>query len=230
MASTETNTGKKADSGMGANMKTDVHAETSYAGSILGQLFLHDPQKGTAGELMAALAQSDPAELAAGWPFAAPDTARAALALMVEGLMQGTDAEDLTWEYRRLFVGPLPKAAPPWGSVYTDKDCVVFGASCLELRTWMRRNGIARDEATDTPEDHIGLMLELMAWIAGHKPELLEEYLRMHLLTWSHHFCELVAAEATHPFYRGLAQLTDATLEGLRTNLGIKVVYPHFYR
>ena len=67
-------------------------------------------------------------------------------------------------EYRRLFVGPAPKPAPPWGSVYTDRECVVFGESTLALRAWMRAQGIARLVDDKTPEDHIGLMLVLMAW------------------------------------------------------------------
>ena len=35
------------------------------------------------------------------------------------------------WEYRRLFVGPGHLPAPPWGSVYTDRECVIFGEATL---------------------------------------------------------------------------------------------------
>ena len=73
-------------------------------------------------------------------------------------------------------------------------------------------------------------MLLLMAWIAGHKPELLEEYLRDHLLTWSSHMLEELEGAAQHPFYRGLAQLTRESLEGIATEMGIQVEYPRFYR
>lgn len=208
----------------------DKLEEIAFAGSTLGPLFLEDPQKGNASELMATLAHLDAEAAAPEWPFAKEGAAREGLALMVGGLAEGPRADELTWEYRRLFVGPLPKAAPPWGSVYTDRDCVVFGASCLDLRLWMRRNGIERQGATDTPEDHIGLLLGLLAWLAQNKPELLEECLRLHVLPWSHHFLELMGREARHPFYRGLALLCDATLEGMRECAGITVAYPHFFR
>ena len=174
--------------------------------------------------------------------------------------------DDLTWEYRRLFVGPGVKPAPPWGSVYTDRDRVVFGASTLELRAWMRERGVARttgweadqsvvpvagreadqpfaratdqeagraaDQVADKrePEDHIGLMLGLMAWLAQHQPESLSEYLRIHLLTWAGHYLDELARAAEHPFYEGLARLTRASLDGLQESLSLEVIEPMFYR
>lgn len=138
--------------------------------------------------------------------------------------------DDLMWEYRRLFVGPAEKPAPPWGSVYTDRECVVFGASTLDLRAWMREHGIARTTDEKTPEDHIGLMLALMAWIAANQPADLDEYLRLHLLTWSSHYLDELAEAAEHPFYEGLARLTKASLEGIQAARRIDVEYPRFYR
>lgn len=136
----------------------------------------------------------------------------------------------LTWEYRRLFVGPAAKAAPPWGSVYTDREQVAFGASTLELRAWMRSHGVARLGGEKDPEDHIGLMLALMAWLAQNQPADLDEFLRLHLLPWAGHFLDLMAAAAEHPFYEGLARLTHATLDGIQAARDIQVEYPRFYR
>ena len=73
-------------------------------------------------------------------------------------------------------------------------------------------------------------MLLLMAWIASHKPKLLEEYLRDHLLTWSSHMLEQLEGAAQHSFCRGLAQLTKESLEGIAAEMGIQVEYPRFYR
>ncbi len=174
--------------------------------------------------------------------------------------------DDLTWEFRRLFVGPGVKPAPPWGSVYTDRDRVVFGASTLELRAWMRERGVARTTGWEAdqvvaraagqeagraadcaagqegrraagqvtgggePEDHIGLMLALMAWLAQYQPENLSEYLKAHLLTWAGHYLDELACAAQHPFYEGLASLTKASLDGLRDSLSLEVIEPKFYR
>ena len=114
--------------------------------------------------------------------------------------------------------------------MYTDRECVVFGATTLELRAWMRSHGIARQTDDKTPEDHMGLMLVLMAWIARNQPQDLGEFLRLHLLTWSSHFLDQLIEAAGQPFYEGLARLTKASLEGIQAKLGLDVVYPRFYR
>lgn len=216
----------------------------AFAGETLAPFYLNDPRTGNAGAVFAAMASLDPQAAAAEWPFADEEVARRAFGMMVEGLAccvpdgdacaYGSAAfladDALVDEYRRLFIGPAPKPAPPWGSVYTDRECVVFGESTLALRDWMRANGIARLSDERTPEDHIGLMLALMAHVARMHTGLLEDYLRLHLLTWAPHFLGEFAEAATHPFYRGLALLTDSTLEGIRQALSVEVVEPRFYR
>ncbi|MEA5020619.1 MAG: Tat proofreading chaperone DmsD [Gordonibacter sp.] len=202
----------------------------AFVGETLGPLFLQDPKTGNAGAALQAFVNLEVSAAAAEWPFVEEPEALRDLSLMKEGLVQGIDNEDLVWEYRRLFIGPGPKPMPPWGSVYTDRECVVFGASTLALRAWMREQGIERLTDDKTPEDHIGLMLVLMAWIARNCPEKLDEYLSLHVLTWSAHFLEGLAEAAQHPFYEGLARLTNASLEGIRIDRTLEVVYPRFYR
>ena len=115
-----------------------------------------------------------------------------------------------------IFVGPAPKPAPPWGPVYTDRACVVFGEGTLELRAWMRAHGVRRTTDERTPEDHIGLMLALMSYLARNQPDDLDEFLQIHLLTWSSHFLDQLVEAADHPFYEGLARLAKASLEGIQ--------------
>lgn len=208
----------------------DVLEGIAFVGETLGPFFLRDPKTGEAGAAFQALAALDVDAAAAEWPFAGEAEARACLALMKEGLAHGADDDDLVWEYRRLFVGPAPKPAPPWGSVYTDRECVVFGESTLALRAWMRAQGIARLVDDKTPEDHIGLMLVLMAWIARNQPADLDDYLRLHLLPWSSHFLDELAEAAEQPFYEGLARLAKASLEGIQSERALDVAYPRFYR
>ena len=217
---------------MDENMQdgSDVLEGIAFVGETLGPFFLQDPKTGEAGAAFQALAALDVDAAAAEWPFAGEAEARACLALMKEGLAHGIEDDDLVWEYRRLFVGPAPKPAPPWGSVYTDRECVVFGESTLALRAWMRAQGIARLVDDKTPEDHIGLMLVLMAWIARHQPADLDDYLRLHLLPWSPHFLDELAEAAKQPFYEGLARLAKASLEGIQSERALDVAYPRFYR
>ena len=217
---------------MDENMQdgSDVLEGIAFVGETLGPFFLQDPKTGEAGAAFQALAALDVDAAAAEWPFADEAEARACLALMKEGLAHGIEDDDLVWEYRRLFVGPAPKPAPPWGSVYTDRECVVFGESTLALRAWMRAQGIARLVDDKTPEDHIGLMLVLMAWIARNRPEVLDDFLRLHLLPWSSHFLDELAEAAEQPFYEGLARLAKASLEGIQSERALDVAYPRFYR
>ena len=106
----------------------------------------------------------------------------------------------LACAYRRLFVGPGHLVAPPWGSVYTDRDCVTFGMATLDLRAWMRVHGISMEVGERVPEDHIGLLLGQMGMLCQQAPELLDEFLRLHVLTWSHHYLLQLAAAAEGPW------------------------------
>ncbi len=208
-------------------------AGIAFAGATLGPFFSLDPKIDQAKLAPAAQAicELDVPAAAAAWPFVGDSDAAGCLSLMQEGLAEGLDAPALVDEYRRLFVGPAAKVAPPWGSVYTDKDMVVFGASTIALKSWLRCHGVsvAKGES-DEPEDHIGTMLSLMGWLAQNKPEALCEYLQLHLLTWAGHFLGIVEAQATHPFYRGLARLTNLTLAGIQSDLCLEVQTPRFYR
>lgn len=201
-----------------------------FLGNTLGPFFLQDPATGEAVQAFDAIRTLDVQAAGKEWPFVPAARATEDLALMQQGLRDGVDAEDLVWEYRRLFIGPGKKPAPPWGSVYTDKECVVFGAGTLALRRWMRENEVIRTTDEKTPEDHIGLMLLLMAWLAEQKPELVEEYLTKHMLTWSSHFLTQLETAAEQPFYQGLAMLTKESLEGIQEELGLNVEYPRYYR
>lgn len=217
---------------MDENMQdgSDVLEGIAFVGETLGPFFLQDPKTGEAGAAFQALAALDVDAAAAEWPFAGEAEARACLALMKEGLAHGIEDDDLVWEYRRLFVGPAPKPAPPWGSVYTDRECVVFGESTLALRAWMRACGIERTTDERTPEDHIGLMLALLSFLAVERPELVDDFLRDHLLTWAPHYLDTLEEAATHSFYEGLARLTRATLAGIQRERGLVVDVPRFYR
>lgn len=222
---------------MNADERNMVCEGVAFVGEALSPFFLQDPKTGDAEASFQAFAALDATASASEWPFVDVDTAQTALAMMVDGLAPCCSADgvfeaddDLMWEYRRLFIGPGVKPAPPWGSVYTDRECVVFGLTCLDLRAWMREHGIERTTDDRTPEDHIGLMLALMAYLARNQADDLDDYLRLHLLIWSSHFLEQLASAARHPFYEGLARLTQASLEGIQQALDLNVVHPRFYR
>ena len=55
-----------------------------------------------------------------------------------------------------------------------------FGNSLLALRDFLQQHQIAFQTQQDEPEDHIGLMLMLAAYLAENRPHLLIEFLREH--------------------------------------------------
>ena len=146
-------------------------------------------------------------------------------ALIKQGLKQ-----DLTEQYQNLFIGPNELVAPPWGSVYLDPECVIFGNSLLALRDFLNCHQIAFQAQQDEPEDHIGLMLMLAAYLAETRPHLLVKFLSQHLLTWAPHFLTKLANVENHPFYQGLAQLTLITLDDWKQKLSLSVPDVRFYR
>lgn len=203
-----------------------------FVGSTLSQFFLNDPSSGAIDAGIEAMAALDADAAAAEWPFVEETETRRCLTLMHEGALQreADGGEALKWEYRRLFVGPQSLPVPPWGSVYTDRDCVVFGESTVALRAWMRSHGIERLNDERDPEDHIGLVLAMAAWLAGEKPELVGEFLRLHVLPWSGHMLAQLEKAADHPFYKGLAAIARASLDGMEEAFELEVVEPRFYR
>ena len=206
----------------------DLH-EASAAIDLMGLLFGIDPLLDeAAADAFESLAAMDVEAVASTWPFVAPQDCEPLLRRLRDEA--NGDLDTLAKEYRHLFVGPNALQAPPYGSVYTDPDQVLFGASTLELRDWLDEVGIGVDNDEVAPEDHIATMLSLMAWIMRTKPAVLEGYLAKHLLTWAPHYLEELEEAAGDGFYGHLAELAALTLSGAREQLGVSVETPRFYR
>ncbi|MFI8417739.1 Tat proofreading chaperone DmsD [Serratia sp. NPDC078593] len=177
----------------------------ALTGRVLGVLLYAPPESDECRTLLAAM--SDPAWLAE-WPYDENQSA----AQIAEGI-KDQQSETLSQAYQRLFVGPYALPAPPWGSVYLDKESVLFGDSTLRLRKWLRNNGIDTQREQNEPEDHIGTLLMMAAWLAEEQQgKLLQSLLAQHVLPWAPRFLALLEQYAAHPFYLGLAQLAQSTL------------------
>ncbi|MFR7403636.1 MAG: hypothetical protein ACLUW6_03065 [Coriobacteriaceae bacterium] len=79
-------------------------------------------------------------------------------------------------------MGPGHLPAPPWGSVYTDHECVIFGEATLALRALdarlRHRAHHRRAHARNAHRAHAGLL----SFLAVERPELVDDFLRDHLL------------------------------------------------
>jgi TorA maturation chaperone TorD len=194
----------------------------AFTARVLGALFYFAPDSEQAAPLVTALTQGDWPQ---DWPLPPGQLAPLAVALR-----QQAD-EPLPDAWQRLFIGPWALPAPPWGSVWLDRESVLFGDSTLALRQWMRDNGIVFEMAQNEPEDHFGTLLLLAAWLAenGRNPER-DQLLAWHLLPWSSRFLAVFVENAGHPFYQALGQLAQLTLADWQSRLLIPVAEKPLYR
>ena len=139
-------------------MKDVSHRESfAFSARVLGALFYFAPDSEQAAPLVQALTAG---EWVQDWPLPS-ETLRP-----VADTFAASADEPLTDAWQRLFVGPYALPAPPWGSVWLDRESVLFGDSTLALRQWMRENAIAFEMQQNEPEDHFGTLLLLAAWLA----------------------------------------------------------------
>ncbi len=194
----------------------------AVAARVLGALFYYPPQSEQAAPLVAAL--QDPS-WQAQWPLPS-----SALSPLAERFCAPAD-EPLPEAWQRLFLGPWALPAPPWGSVWLDRENVLFGDSTLALRQWMRDNQIVFAPGQNEPEDHIGTLLMMAAWLLEENREAeCEQLLAWHLLPWAGRWLAVFGKHATHPFYEALGELTRLTLAAWQTQLLIPVAEKTLYK
>lgn len=201
-------------------MQSQDRDAVALSARTLGALFSFAPDSEQAAPLVAALRDGS---WRSQWPYAVTDGLAA--------LFAREDDESLPEAWQRLFIGPWALPAPPWGSVWLDKESVLFGDSTLALREWMRATGIALSEQRSEPEDHFGILLLLAAWLCeSAQDEAFNQLLAWHLLPWSGRFLSVFVAEANQPFYQALGQLAQETLAQWQARLPCAVAEKPLYR
>ena len=175
----------------------------SVAARVLGALFYYAPESAEAAPLVAVLTNDG---WETQWPL--PEASLAPLVTAFQTQCEETHAQ--AWQ--RLFVGPWALPSPPWGSVWLDRESVLFGDSTLALRQWMREKGIQFEMKQNEPEDNFG---SLLPW---------------HLFPWSTRFLDVFIEKAEHPFYRALGELARLTLAQWQSQLLIPVAVKPLFR
>ncbi|CNI30054.1 TorD/DmsD family molecular chaperone [Yersinia pekkanenii] len=140
--------------------------------------------------------------------------------------------DQLEYDFSILFEGQGEMPAPPWGSVYLDKENILMGASTLQYRQFLSALGLTSQSAIREPEDQFGLML--LAWVhLIEQPHLTKQQpseaaialLTEHLLPWAYRYLEQVKnAQVEHQVYPLLAKISECYLKTLQSELGL---FPH---
>lgn len=198
---------------------------------ILGACFYYPPQSDTVRRLWPLLPQITDLF---PWPHPA-NIARCCQQL------SDISPEQLEYDFSVLFEGQGEMPAPPWGSVYLDKENILMGASTLQYREFLSTLGLASQSAIHEPEDQFGLMLLALVHLIE-QPHLTQQQppsaqqlptdaaimlLTEHLLPWAWRYLELVKnAQLEHQVYPLLAEITECYLKTLQLKLGL---FPHPY-
>ena len=132
---------------------------------ILGACFVFHPVKERASDAFAMLRDID---VAIDWPFGEESARVQAARHFEQGA--GEVPEAVSEEFTRLLRGAGFSPAPPWGSVYMDREKVMYGRTWVMLRDWMRAHGVSGLYAENDPEDQFGRLLVLAAKVARDRP------------------------------------------------------------
>jgi TorA maturation chaperone TorD len=145
------------------------------------------------------------------------------------------DYESLDQEFQDLFMVPVGRYVTPYEAVYRDErqigDSLVrgflMGPSTLAIKQLYREAGVMISEDYKDLPDHIGLELACMEFLCQAEAEvqqksdfneiqrlrgLQKKLLHEHLLQWAPQLCFRIRQNAPGPLYRGIAGLTEASL------------------
>ena len=134
----------------------------------------------------------------------------------------------LAVEYTRLFIGPYSLPAPPYGSIYIEKERKVMGDSTMDALKHYQDFGLKIASSLKEVPDHITIELEYIYFliykeiesIQFNDPEVTQAYmieqvsfLTDHLNRWLPDFTKNIVANSSVEFYRSLANMTKMFIE-----------------
>lgn len=134
----------------------------------------------------------------------------------------GSHLEALNIEMTRLIEGPGLTPAVPYASYYLHDGRMMGPAALAVRRLYHAWQAVPVGDAR-LPDDHIALELGFLAYLAERAAEdpmettkalqAGQELIVRHLLPWLPRFCAALAAATSTPFFRGLAELTEAAVD-----------------
>ena len=122
---------------------------------------------------------------------------------------KNTNPKTVEREYFELFIGVGRGELLPYASFY--QTGFLNERPLAILRDDLARLGVARAAGRHEPEDHIAILLDVMAnLIAGDiatSPEMQAAFFNRHLAPWAAQFFDDLAIEPSAQFYRPIAEI-----------------------
>lgn len=136
---------------------------------------------------------------------------------LIEYLNSDNKMESLQIEYSRLFIGPYHLDAPPYGSIYMDKQALVMGEFTQQAIEFYVQAGLDPSDENKEPPDHISTELEFMYFLLFQKVikknerfyNLGNSFLDQHLSLWVRPFTQRIEESTDNVFYLKLSKLLD---------------------
>ncbi|RJX71938.1 molecular chaperone [Vibrio sinensis] len=164
----------------------------STAFRLLGALLYHAPTSHNVIQLLNRLSQQNDE-----------------LLIQLAQLGLETESSQLENDFFQLLQGNGDMPCPPWGSAYLDHENALFGSSTIEYRAFLTELGIACDTGMREPEDHIGLMLMMLAVLLEKQDRINANLLvSRHLMPFATFMLEIMEKRADTDFYKALSILT----------------------
>jgi TorA maturation chaperone TorD len=128
-------------------------------------------------------------------------------------------------DFQALFSGNVKSLAPPYESVYRDKDGILFGKQASEVREFYRSYGWESRFRDEIPDDHLGIELLFLTLMIEKYFELedkacqiemrteIRRFISTHLLSWITRWNDDIQNNAITMSYKGIGALICASIE-----------------
>lgn len=130
--------------------------------------------------------------------------------------------EELAGEFTRIFIGPLKPLVLPYASFYLSDSRQLMTDETIEVRRRYLEADMVIKELYKVPDDHVGIELEFLYYLANEYASLLQQgrhaeaitfldmktdFITCHMALWVPQFAEQLAETTHEDFFTGAALL-----------------------
>jgi len=129
---------------------------------------------------------------------------------------------ELSFEFARLFIGPVHIPAVPFASFYLSETRSLMTEETMAVRKQYLEAGLALKNLYQMPDDHIAIELDFLHYLTGRSIELIkngesfaaEKYLKLrhdflmdHFSLWAPAFADRILQSTNEDYFKGAASL-----------------------